>query len=183
MRRAQLRGALILGVAVILGVVLLAQGDDFVDVSTAQVSAGQRATTTTTAPTTTGPATTAPTTAPTTASTTTTTAPDGPRPPAEVQVLVLNGTTREGVAVANSQKLDVADYQTPEEGNTAPRPNTTIFFDPGYEADARAVQQALAVPAAFEAMPDRIIDADRQNVAASDDVDIVVILGEDLPQG
>jgi hypothetical protein len=182
MRRAQLRGALILGAAVVLGVVLLAQGDDFVDVSTAEVSAGQRATTTT-SPTTTAPATTAPTTAPTTASTTTTTAPDGPRPPAEVQVLVLNGTTRRGVAVANSQKLDAADYQTPEEGNTAPRPNTTIFFDPSYEADARAVQQALAVPAAFEAMPDRIIDGEGQNVAASDDVDIIVILGEDLPQG
>lgn len=179
MRRAQLRGGLILGAAVLLGIVLLAQGDDFVDVSTAEVSADQDPTTT--APTTTG----APgdtTTSTSTTSTTTTTTPGGSRPPEEVQVTVLNGTTRAGVAASNTETLAAAGYETGEAGNTAPRPDTVVYYAEGFEADAQAVQEALGAPATAEAFPEEIIDGDGQNVASSD-ADIVVVLGQDLPQG
>jgi hypothetical protein len=111
------------------------------------------ATTTTTTPTTT-----------TEATTTTTTQPE--REPSEVTVLVLNSTTRSGLAAAVTADLAALGYQMLEQDNYRPTLDVSaVWFAPGFEREA----DTLAVQ-----IPDAVVEP-----FAGDDVlaDIVVILG------
>jgi hypothetical protein len=92
-----LLGALLIGVAVVIGIVLLQIGDD--DDNGPQSTAGS------TTPKTTQPAATTTTGSSTTASTTPT-----PRPPSEVRVIVLNGGAEAGQAGDMSDALKVKGY-------------------------------------------------------------------------
>lgn len=163
------RGALLLGIAVILGIVLLQQFDNDIDTGGGSVAAtsipGDDETTSTTrrvglttvpvAPTTTAPA----------------------RPKAEVKVLVANGAGIRGLGLATTNALKGVGYTTltPTDA-TVSIPKTSIQFAEGYEADAREVAGALTLP------PTVVTRLSSPPVAAADlgDAKVIVILGEDV---
>jgi len=124
---AAARGTGLVALAVAIGIVLLQYSDDPPD----RRSAGR------------APAADAPLAA--TSSTTTTTA--GPRPAAEVRVLVLNASGRKGVAGEMSERLGVVGYQTLEPGDAPVRPETTVGCRAGFEPEAAALVSATGLPA------------------------------------
>lgn len=67
--------------------------------------------------------------------------------PSSVTVLVANGAGIKGLASKIADKLKAANYVTAEPENTkAPADASSVFFSPGYEADANAIA-ALLTPA------------------------------------
>ena len=163
------RGALLLAVAVILGIVLLQQFDTDVD-SGAQVStdtsavSGDETTTTRRVG-----LTTAPPVVPTTAAA---------RPKGEVKVLVANGSGLRGLAAATSNSLKGLGYATlsPVDA-TATVEKTSVQFADGWEAEAREVAASLSLPATV------VTRATSPPVAPVDlgDAKVVVVLGTDVP--
>jgi len=161
------RGALLLGVAVILGIVLLQQFDDGIDTGGGPVAAqsapdDEDTTTTvrrvelTVAPTTTAPA---------------------ARPKAEVKVLVANGAGVRGLGGATTNALKALGYTTltPTDA-TATIPKTSIQFVEGCEAEGREVAGPPTLP------PTVATRLASPPVAAADigDAKVIVILGEDV---
>ena len=124
------RGALLIGIAVIIGIVLLQVIDDGTSgpIGNGSVSAG--GTTDTTAST--GGDSSSSTTTPTTASTPV-------KPPAEVAVLVLNGSGRPGAATAQSNALKAKGYQTLTPADTATRQGNIVYFKPGFDRECTTV--------------------------------------------
>ncbi len=134
--RSQLQGALLIGVAVLIGVVLLARG---FGQEGGLLETEAPATTTTAAPQQNG-------------STTTTTV--APRPPAQVKVLVANGTGQAGVAGTKASTLSSKGYTTVDTANAPATPTSVIYYAQGYEQEAAAVAEALSIPAsAVAALP------------------------------
>jgi hypothetical protein len=95
--------------------------------------------------------------------TTTTAAAAAARPPAEVTVLVANGSRSNGVAASNSDELNRLGYTVGQPTNAidlATSQNTqveqsTVYFAEGFQADATAVAEALGIPATqVAAMPE-----------------------------
>ncbi len=151
------RAAVLLAVAVVLGVVLLNAADD----SPRRVSAGRTTSTVTTAVTTT--------------STTTTTAPL--REPRDVKVISANGTTVQGAAGRVRDMLRTAGYNVLAPGDTRRADASAVYFTPTYEREAMAVAEVLALPpTAVQALPDPspVVDLRGANV--------VVVVGADLAQ-
>ena len=72
--------------------------------------------------------------------------PAGPRPPAEVKVLVVNASGVQGAAAARQKILSTAGYTSVGTG-TAPRPATAtaVLHIEGYESEAQAVASALTL--------------------------------------
>ena len=123
------RGALLIGVAVIIGIVLLQVIDDGTSGPIgdgSSVSAG--GTTATTAPTTDS-----------SGGTTTTTASTPVKPPAEVAVLVLNGSGRPGAATAQSNALKAKGYQTLTPADAPERTGSVVYFKPGFDRECTTV--------------------------------------------
>jgi hypothetical protein len=155
--RSQLQGAVLIGVAVVIGLVLLLRGFDQDD---GGVASGDdpAATTTTVAG----------------QPTTTTTVASVVRPPAQVSVLVANGTGVGGVAGAKAAILSPKGYTTVATTNAPSTATSAVYYAAGYQAEAEAVAQALGIPAtAVAALP------------ASPPVDpagssVVVVVGSDL---
>jgi hypothetical protein len=139
--RAALKGAGLLLVAVVLGIVLLAAADKSDPFQA--VKAGN------TNPTT-------PTTLPVGSTTTTsgvantTTSVAAARPPAQVKVLVANGTTVKGRAGFVSQIARRAGFNTLQPADIAkvdkPVHKSAVYYRAGYEAEAKAVAAALGLP-------------------------------------
>jgi hypothetical protein len=133
------RGALLLAIAVILGVVLLNTFDDGEDPFAQNlVAAGQTTTTTTTeveAP----------------VATTTTVAAPAVRPPADVKILALNGTAVRGLGARLRDELAVSGFNVlaPDDSTDAnkPIPTTLVFSTPGYENEAADVATRLSLAA------------------------------------
>jgi hypothetical protein len=143
--RARTLGIVVIVVAVLIGVVLLAKGFSQEDglVSTA-APANDRTTTTTSA--------TCGGLAPPDDETTTTTA--AANPPANVTVLVANGSGKTGVAGTNAEKLKTAGYTKVDTANAPTTAKTAVYFATGAEADAQAVAKALGLdPSVVGAMP------------------------------
>src|SRR5947209_3672061 len=126
---AALRGALLIAAAVILGAGLLAKSFD----SGGPLSTGGSSGTTVRS---------------TLPSTSTSTTIAQPHDPAQVKVLVLNGSGKSGVAKQAADALKAANYTTLEPGNASGGPVSTsiIYFVPGYDADAQAVASKLGLP-------------------------------------
>ena len=127
---------MLVGVAVLLGVLLLAKGfsDDGGFLSTSS-----KATTTTTVH------------HPSGNGVTTTTAPIDP---ATVHVFVANGSGTTGAAGKASEVLAGKGYPTPGTGNAPTATATTVFYTPGHAAQAQLVAKSLDLPAtAVAAMP------------------------------
>jgi hypothetical protein len=114
---AALRGALLIGVAVILGAALLAQS--FRD-GGSPINAGSNTSTTVKR----------------TGTSTTATSVPQPHDPAAVKVLVLNGSGKAGIAKAGADQLKSANYTTLDPSNAAtsnPIATSVVYFTPGYE--------------------------------------------------
>lgn len=125
------RGALLLFVALLIGIGLLQSTDHSATIGS-----------TTTSPTTSKPAATVP-------ASTTTTAPAAPaHDPKTVKVLSANGTTTDGVGAKLQAKLRAANFNTlsPVTSNTK-LDTTQIFFTNGFQPDALAIATLLGLPA------------------------------------
>jgi hypothetical protein len=151
----------VLAVAVVLGFLLLG-GSDELNISTTSQSGPDATTTTTgvTAPqaTTTGPA-----------------AGEQPaKPPAEVKVIVLNGSggVAKGVAGASTTKLKELGYQTADPANAGAEDTTIVYFAEGFEPNAQAIKLALRLSGKVEPIA---------NLKGGDvkDANVVVVLGAD----
>lgn len=163
------RGALLLGVAVILGIILLQQFDNDIDTGGGSVAAtsipddGDTTSTTRRVGLTTVPV------APTTTA--------RARAKADVKVLVANGAGVRGLGLATSNALKGVGYTTlTPTDTTVDVAKTSIQFADGYEADAREVAGALTLPATI------VTRLSSPPVAAADlgDAKVIVILGEDV---
>lgn len=168
---ATLRGAVVLVVAIVIGLALLARGgggggDD------------ESAETTTTTSTTEFEGSTSETMAPINESSTSVPedGEDGAREPSEVTVLVLNSTRVAGIAGDRNDTLAQAGYSTlePTNATTGELAETTIYALPDFQADAEAIKGLLALPDAVIAeKPEESLGG------ASDEADVVVVLGQD----
>ena len=102
-----------------------------------------------------------------------------PRPPSEVSVAVLNGTTITGLAGRTADKLRAADYNVPASSVTDAvernRSATEIRYAEGYQAEARAVAKAIG---AGNDIVEAGIDQNLRTVAG-DDARVVVTVGSD----
>lgn len=118
-------------------------------------------------------------------SVTSTTVASAARPPAEVTVLVANGSRTDGVASLNSDELNRLGYTVGQPTNAidvATGQNTqvdqsTVYFAEGYQADATAVAEALGIPATqVAAMP---VAPDAPPVADLGGANVLVVIGLD----
>jgi hypothetical protein len=125
------RGALLVAIAVVIGLVLIRSGLD----TDQALSAGDGGSGTTT----------------TEEDATTTTV--AARPPAEVTVLVANGSGVDGAAARLTATIASQGYATATETNSERVPNTTVYFVEGYDREAAALAQALSPNAAPATAP------------------------------
>lgn len=129
---AAVRGALLIAVAVVLGLLLLSATDDN-DPFSGDTASRERAATTTTSTTTPGaddPA----------------ALPD-PRPPAEVKVLVANGSGVNGAASRWSEQLQARGYNVLSATDTRePATAPAIFYAEGFQAEANVLAGELGLP-------------------------------------
>jgi hypothetical protein len=166
---ANARGIAVLVVAVLIGFLLLLKAGDG---GSSEVSTGTTPGTVDTSgieSTTTLPG----------SDTTTTTTPetDGEgRPPAEVKVLVLNGSGKVGVAASNSEAIGQKGYTMLTPGNAAANSSSTaVYYAEGYQAEAEAVAAALGKTA------DIVVAKPTTSLGAgSDTANVVVVLGADV---
>jgi hypothetical protein len=105
---------------------------------------------------------------------TTTTVPA--KAPAEVTVVVLNGTSVGGAAGKYSTALASAGYQLLPAGDAPTKiPVTQVYFTPGFEQEAAAVALAAGAPATIT--PAALPTPPPGEVGAAN---VVVVLGTDL---
>ena len=157
------RGAALVVVAVVIGLFLLRHG---LDTSEAVTNSGRPTSQGSTHTTEKG------------GGTTTTTV--APRKPAQVPTIVLNDSGVAGVAGKYSKALTAAGYQlTNLGGANADAPGdaatTSVFFAPGFKAEAAAVAKALGAPASV--VPAALPTTPPGPIASAD---VVVVIGTDL---
>ncbi|MDH3399083.1 MAG: LytR C-terminal domain-containing protein [Acidimicrobiia bacterium] len=157
-------GAIIFG-AVLLFQMVFSSDDDPTTTTTQSTTATTSAPTVTTEATTITVAPTTTTIATTTTAAATTTTLAG-RDPSEVTVLVLNSTTRGGIAADLSDALGEVGYQTLESDNWGtPFSVSRIWYVVGYETEARVIARYVS--------PDAIVEL-FQGVTQAD---IIIVLG------
>lgn len=164
------RGALLLLVAVVLGIVLLNKTDDTPSTTVAQTETSEPRGDENGDD---GPVTTAPPTTNTTLAA---------HQPSEVKVLAVNGTSTAGIGGKAKDVLLGAQYNalTPTDAKTKPVQTTAIYFAPGYQADAASIALLLkAPPTTVAPMPaDRnALLKDPRNGAAAN---VIVLVGNDI---
>ncbi|MBM3674272.1 MAG: LytR family transcriptional regulator [Actinobacteria bacterium] len=131
------RGAVLIGIAVIIGIVLL----QVIDAGSGEpIGDGGGASTETTTTTTTG--------ASSTTSTTT-----AAKPPAQVSLLVLNGSGRSGAATALTNTLKAKGYPTLTPADAPARTGTVVYFKPGSDRECATVATAVGGSPKVEAIP------------------------------
>ena len=148
------RGAILVVVAVVIGLILIRNG---VDTDVSAEGGGD-----------------SPETSGSSDETTTTTAPL--RPPAQVKVVVANGSGVDGAAGKLTTTLQGMGYAT---GNPADAPAnvsaTVVYFAAGFEGEAQAVATAIGgQPAIAQPMPTPPPIADTQSAS------VLIMLGPDL---
>jgi hypothetical protein len=171
------KGALLVAIGVLLGVLILGSGLGSPapsSVTVEQASSGSDSTTTTTADsgatTTTaatgGSSTTLPTTS-TTGGTPTT------HPPNEVRVLVANGTDIPGAASQVQSQLVALGYNalSPQNGPTSD--TSWVYYEPDYEADALAIALGLGMT------PQQVAPMPEPPPIDTLEADILVLIGND----
>ena len=170
---ATLRGAVVLVVAIVIGLALLARGGGGGDDDDASDTTEARETTESTqfdgSDDTLAPI--------NSESTTASSVPSDTRAPEEVTVIVLNGlnTRVDGIAGLNDEKLKTAGYVTLNPGNaTTKTATTTVYATPEFQADAEAVAAILGLPDAS------IVEKPAEPLGpGAERADIVVVLGDD----
>jgi hypothetical protein len=138
------RGAALIAIAVIIGIVLLQVIDD--GTSGPIGDGGSAAADGTTNSTGAGSGTDA-------SSTTSTTAATPVKPPAEVAVLVLNGSGRPGAATTQSNALKAKGYQTLEPADAPDRTGNIVYFAAGFDRECTTVSTSVDGAPKVEAMP------------------------------
>ena len=100
-------------------------------------------------------------------------------PPAEVRVLVANGTSVAGAAGRVTDVLAARNYGTLTPTNTTePLDATVVYYEPGYELDARQIAQIIeAPPESVAPMPEN------PPVEDLNEAHVLVGLGPDLVTG
>jgi len=165
---SNVRGLLVLGAAVVVGILLLASwGDDGgTTVETGDAKASTTLDTSDLGSTTSPPE-----------DSTTTTAPPSDHSPSEVSVIVLNGSGQTGAAGTNSETVGAAGYTMLTPGNApANIDSTTVYYADGYESDAIAVAQLLGKGT------DAVKPLSEASLGGAEgDANVVVILGADTP--
>lgn len=160
------RGAILVAVAVVIGVLLLRDDDS----ATTQVAVGSDTAAEVEDTGDDAPA--------EDADVTTTTTTEAPRPAAEVKVLVANGSGVDGAAGGTTDALEALGYVTGTPANAERVPATVVYFTTGFEAEAAALAAAIGAPEdAVTPMP---------AVAPVDDLqlaNVLVHLGPDLAAG
>jgi hypothetical protein len=157
------RGAALVVVAVLIGLVLLRHGLD----------------TSTTVTPTTPSGTTGGTAGGTTAGSgsTTSTVAGAARPPGQVPTIVLNGSGVKGAAKKYSDSLAAAGYDltSPAGGNaTSNIAATKVYFSPGFDKEAAAVATAIGAPQTSVAPLGTTLPG------TTNSANVVVVLGPDL---
>ena len=93
------------------------------------------------------------------------------RAPSQVTVAVLNGTGRPGLAGNTATKVKSAGYKVKRIDNAATAKVSTIYYQPAFEAEARALQERF--PAFTQIKPAG------NNVPS--DVMLTMVIGKDYP--
>lgn len=159
------RGAVIIGLAVLVGFLLLRDLDD--GGGDIQVATQPDAT----APSATDPL-------PTIATTTTTPI----KAPKDVKVLVVNGTTVAGAAARVAQPLKVAGYNVLRAVDASPaikaatKTSTVYYVTKEFEREAKALQSALALPATQPV----VVVPTPPPAAEATTANVVIVVGPDL---
>jgi LytR cell envelope-related transcriptional attenuator len=170
------RGVIVLVVVTVVGIALLAKAGNVAGSPQEGSAAPHRSgtTTTTAAPPTGAGAGSAPQgTGPTTS-----TVPATPHLPANVKVIVVNAAKQAGVGNSNNKKVGAAGFPTLEVTNAPAQPTTTIYYAPGYQADADAVKQALGFDdAPVQPAPVQPI------VPQASEANVIVVLGRNYQGG
>ncbi len=102
------------------------------------------------------------------------------RSPSEVATIVLNHTTRKGIASTETDKLGAAGYVTLPASNAATSSGSGVFYAEGYETEAEALATTLGVTTSGLVRP--LSDPTAPTVASDVDLskaNIVVVLGKD----
>jgi hypothetical protein len=92
------------------------------------------------------------------------------KPPAQVAVLVLNGSGRAGAATAESNTLKAKGYQTLVPTDAAARSGNIVYFKPGYDRECTTVAASVDGAPKVEPIP-------TPAPTGSDTANCVVILG------
>ena len=154
---AAARGVALIGIAVVLGIVLLQVVDRN---SSAPVAAAHQSSTTTTV-----------TSEPTSGPTTTIALTQNIRPPAAVRIVVLNGGAPQGSAGAMADALRAKGYTNQTDPNdTSPRVGNAVMCRTGFDREGEALAIAVGGPAQQIAFSD-------PPPPSSDKSDCVVIVG------
>jgi hypothetical protein len=159
-----MRGAALVAVAVLVGVVLLAKGFDTGILPTSSDTPSEQAVDDA-----------ADDAADDSTTTTATTAVPVTHVPAQVRVIVLNGGGPSGSASTSSTALAAAGFAALDAADTDDVPATTVYSTPGFEADAAAVATALNIPAPPQPLP-----ATPPTGTPVGQVDVIVVLGPDF---
>jgi hypothetical protein len=161
------RGLLVIGVAVVVGLLLLLNVGDGGSDGDGSASSGATTTTLDEGVVDTGG---------TDTTTTSTTAPDSGRSPSEVKVIVLNGSGQAGAAGATSETLGEAGYTMAEPGNASSATETLVYYAEDYQPDAIAVAELLGKGTdSVRPLSDASLGG------AEGDASVVVVLGADTP--
>nr|MBA2282106.1 LytR C-terminal domain-containing protein [Acidimicrobiia bacterium] len=163
---SSVRGALLLGAAVLVGVVLLGKGlESGVVPSTASTPSEEADGGDTDTTATTGADGAGGTTVPTPVS----------HAPAEVRVQVLNGGGPSGSAATSATALTTLAFTALPVGDTSPDvPASIVYFQPGYDADGAAVATALGITTPAQPLPAT------PPTGTPAEANVVVILGPDF---
>ena len=156
------RGIALIVAAVVLGLVLL-NATDKSPVLEATADDGDTEVTTTT----------------TDAERTTTTVAARAHDPAEVTILVANGSGVKGAAGRIAESLKASNYVLKESTNTqTPAEASIVYFAEGYQADARAVASLLTPPPGIQPMPTEALPV--KDLAGAN---LLVVVAADLAAG
>ena len=166
--QATIRGAIVVFIAVLIGVALLSRSDGGIFGSAEAGGAGPTSSTTTTASTTTEPTSTVPN--PGNGSTG-----GQPHTPSEVKVIVVNAAGGIiGIGKTNSDKIAAGGFAVLPVKNAGQDIDTTgLFYAAGFQADAAAVKTALG----FGDVP--VQKAGDPIIPEAAEANVVVVLGKD----
>jgi hypothetical protein len=156
------RGALLLFVAVVLGIFLLNKTDEPQATTVSQRTATTNRTTSTTS--------TLPVVVPTSIAA---------HSPREVKVLAANGTNTAGVGARVKDVLLKAEYNAlaPIDAKTKPAKTSVVYFTPGYDRDAAAIATLFGLaPTIAQPMPTPATTL----VADTRGANVILLAGEDL---
>lgn len=104
---------------------------------------------------------------------------EAPRPPAEVKVLVANGSSVNGAAGTQTDELEALGYVTATPTNAAERvPATIIYYTAGFEPEARQLAESLGLAGTAVAKLPAVAPVDDLQLS-----NLLVVLGPDLATG